>query len=168
MGEKKNGTAPRAEELINAETEGLETFDARIARLMDAAEATTGSELCKMLGVSRQGFASAKRSQKIPLTWYFNISEIKAVSLDWLYYGLGSRDRNFEMEEREADTDIDEHVLMGVLELVEEELADEEHVDIDKKCRLISALYDLLRTTEGVINKQKARKLISLIKSSSS
>lgn len=68
-------------------------FDARMDRLLLAANVRTPSDFAKILGIKQQSVSSARARKQLPLTWVAEISERYNISADWLLYGTGQMHR---------------------------------------------------------------------------
>lgn len=69
--------------------QGDDSFGERLRRLMHALRVDSGSGLAKALGIKHQAVSAARKRQQVPINWMLHVSEVKAISLDWLLYGQG-------------------------------------------------------------------------------
>ncbi len=69
-------------------------FDMALARLLEAINADSIEQLATALGVSRQAVYHAKTNKKIPPGWFVNIAGKYSLSLDWLVFGSGPKQRS--------------------------------------------------------------------------
>ena len=65
-------------------------FEEKMSRILSALNVKTDSELARALNITPPSVASARQKKQVPINWIEKISKNKNISLDWLYYGLGS------------------------------------------------------------------------------
>ncbi len=63
------------------------SFEAQFARVFEAAECRTQTELAHILGVRQSSVSDAKRRRNIPADWCVKLFEKKRISPEWILYG---------------------------------------------------------------------------------
>ena len=78
--------------------------DLILARAKKAMGITSDSPLALTIGVSRQAISKARKTGKIPKSWFFKIVDNTGCSFDWLVYGEGPmmRDEKIYSNNHEA------------------------------------------------------------------
>ena len=69
-----------------------EELSAIFDRIYLALNARRQIDLARALGVSGQAVSNVVTSGKLPLAWLYKVSVEQNISLDWLVYGVGSKD----------------------------------------------------------------------------
>lgn len=64
-----------------------------IDRILEVGEYKSASALAFDLGITPQALSNYKRRNTMPLNLIHKISEMYMISLDWLCYGEGNRER---------------------------------------------------------------------------
>ena len=86
------------------------SFDARLNRLMRAANIEKEAELARLLGINQSSIAAARKRQQVPPGWIESIAEQFNVNANWLFFGtgemnLGSMQMPF-IEGKQCDVDL--------------------------------------------------------------
>ena len=68
--------------------ENTKSFEARFARVLEAAKAANDSDLARILGIHPSSVGAAKKRQQIPTGWIEKVAEDFGVSADWLFFGV--------------------------------------------------------------------------------
>lgn len=63
------------------------SFNAKLARIMQATNSTSDAELARALGIQQPSVWGAKKNGKIPDSWIKKVSNKYMISSDWLYNG---------------------------------------------------------------------------------
>ena len=70
----------------------LDSFEAKLSRLKDAANVKTDTAFAHLLGITQGGFSGAKKRKTIPHKWFVKIATDFNVNLEWLVSGTGEKD----------------------------------------------------------------------------
>ncbi|GAB1254636.1 LexA family transcriptional regulator [Desulfovibrio falkowii] len=68
--------------------ENTKSFNARFARIQEAAKAANDSDLARILGIHPSSVGAAKKRLQIPTGWIEKVAEDFGVSADWLFFGV--------------------------------------------------------------------------------
>lgn len=68
-------------------------FQQQIDRLKEATTSKSDADLARILDIKPQGVALARKKIHIPPVWFVTISDRYHVSIDWLIYGEGEKER---------------------------------------------------------------------------
>ncbi len=69
--------------------EPRKTFVEQFARIKEASNTKTDTELGRVLGIKQGGISTAKMRGKVPANWFVKISNAFGVSVTWLIHGIG-------------------------------------------------------------------------------
>jgi Bacteriophage CI repressor helix-turn-helix domain. len=61
-----------------------------LSRMQQATNTSNDSSLAQALELSPQSVSDARRKNKVPPAWAINIAKKYQVSLDWLFFGIGT------------------------------------------------------------------------------
>ncbi|MDF1556468.1 MAG: helix-turn-helix transcriptional regulator [Deferrisomatales bacterium] len=108
------------------------------------------AELAERTGVSRDTVGRIERGQLPDAVFLGSFSELAGVSCDWLVLGRESRGGPPGEPGAHGREELDEAVLAGVIEGVEEELLElGASLEPKKKAELVALLYEMMGSEEG-------------------
>jgi phage repressor protein C with HTH and peptisase S24 domain len=69
--------------------DSTKSFEAKLARIMEACKASNDSELARILNITPPSVGTARKRRKIPTGWVEKVAEAFGVTADWLFFGTG-------------------------------------------------------------------------------
>ncbi|MEG6502797.1 MULTISPECIES: LexA family transcriptional regulator [unclassified Desulfovibrio] len=90
--------------------ERAKSFEAKLARIMKAAQIEKEADLAKMLEINQSSIAAARKRQQIPPAWIEKIAEKLNINANWLFFGQGemtfSKDINSCIIAKDCDVEL--------------------------------------------------------------
>lgn len=74
-----------------AMSDELKNAENQFARLFEAAECRTQTELADLLGIRQSSIAVAKRRRRLPPEWLLKLLRLRNVNPDWIIFGSGPK-----------------------------------------------------------------------------
>ncbi len=124
----------------------MDLFDLQINRLIKAIGGSREADLARALQIKQQSITAARKKGYIPPAWFVKISEENNVSLDWLIYGEGKKERPRSQYVREPQ----HHLIKSIDELpkrlreIREALGNPKPEEIDRRLSIRKGLWKAL------------------------
>lgn len=127
------------------------SIDAIIQRLKEACMVTSDKQLATILNINRQNIGAARRRKKIPPDWIIDIGKKYNISIDWLFYGEGSKsEKILSTNDTSGCSTVDLNLLEDIIAGAEKYIFENKlELNPSKKAKLIVILYEQFHMSGG-------------------